>query len=121
LLFWSATSGQPLWAFAIRPSNVPPEDLLKLTYGVLPRLHGVQQVFPVEGEPRPLAPGEWFVIEVESRQGGGGVGQVPWVGRSYFYSEVQGDGSAKALGTPEYVETPQAVQELSRKMSRLGE
>jgi hypothetical protein len=38
-----------------------------------------------------------------------------------FLLEVQANGSARALGTPEYVVTPEAVQELARKISRLEE
>jgi hypothetical protein len=62
---WSDQSGEPLWAFAFRPSAVNPTEISDITYGQLPTTRvKVWQYFPEKGKPRPLIPGEGFTVQV---------------------------------------------------------
>lgn len=115
LVVWSQSKGEVLWAFRIGPTRVPPENLRRMSYGELPSvpdpaLRRIRQVFPKTGKSRKIAPGERFVVKVDYQYDSG---FAPCGGHSYFWFEMQGDNSAKALGTFEFLMEPKEVQDLT--------
>jgi hypothetical protein len=124
-LFWSDTTDEPLWAFRIGPTRVSPNDLQSFRYGLLPQvpdpqLRRVKQVFPRDGEPRPVAPGEKFFVRVEYSYDSMRT-LSPCRDAQNLLFEMRPDGSVAPLVNREHGPLPSKVQDVWLKLVSLHE
>lgn len=105
LRVWSTSNSELLWVVRIMRR---PAEVKTIAYGVLPQVperYGVwkiKQLFPPNGSPRAISPGETFVVKVEFQYDT----PAPCVGSKCFVFQMQVDGSVKALPTPSDVKEP---------------
>jgi hypothetical protein len=100
-LCWSDSKAEPLWAFV---TDLELKDMQTMTYGVLPQesspaLRKARQIFPRNGQSRPIEPGERFTImltyEYDTL-----FSVTPCTSDKCFSFEAQDDHSVKALARP---------------------
>jgi hypothetical protein len=120
VLVLSDSAEEPLWA--VRLGAFPPLDVATITYGVLPQRqppyqHTVKQVFPCNGRPRAIAPGEKFFVTI-CYQYDRAIPPTPCAGSRDFAFQMDAHGSVSALGIVTEHRDLEKMREIMRNLSR---